>query len=79
MRRACQIIVGLLWLAHDQACEADLASELDRILAAGDLPDLDALRLRFMQAPQDSGPDIAVHIPGTDSYDALISKHEVAA
>jgi len=79
LRRACQVIVGLLWLAHDQACEADLASELDRILAAGDLPDLDALRLRFMQAPQDSGPDIAVHIPGTDSYDALISKHEVAA
>jgi hypothetical protein len=79
MRRACQIIVGLLWLAHDQACEADLAAELDRILAAADLPDPDALRARFMQPPQDSGPDIPVHIPATDSYDALNSKREVAA
>src|SRR5688572_23453297 len=34
-RKACQIMVGLLALAHERGCEADLAQALDQDLAAG--------------------------------------------
>lgn len=71
-RRACQVMVDLLWLAHEQACEASLANELDQILATGGLPDLDALRTRFARSPQDSTPDVAVHLPAVGCYDSLI-------
>lgn len=72
-------MVGLLWLGHEQACEADLAKDLDRILAAGELPDLDALRARFAPGLKDGRPDIPVHIPPAGSYDALISRPGAAA
>ena len=39
-RTACQTMVGLLALAHERGCEADLAQALDQDLAAGQLPDL---------------------------------------
>ncbi|AMY72015.1 integrase catalytic subunit (plasmid) [Frigidibacter mobilis] len=38
LRQACRIMVGLLWLAHDQTCEAELAAALSAILARGELP-----------------------------------------
>ncbi len=41
-RTVCRIMVGTLELAHDPGCEADLADELDRILATSGLPDLAA-------------------------------------
>ena len=72
-------MVGLLWLAHERACAADLAVELDRILAAGDLPDPDALQTCFAVAPDAGRPDIPVHMPAAGSYDALISGREAAA
>jgi len=72
-------MVGLLWLAHDQACEADLAAELDRLLAAGDLPDPEALQTSFAAAPDAGRPDIPVHMPAAGSYDDLISGQEAAA
>jgi hypothetical protein len=37
-RTACRTMVGLLTLAHERACEAELAAELEAILAAGQLP-----------------------------------------
>ena len=43
-KRACRIIVGLLALAHERACEAELAQLIDEELDAGRLPDLDTLR-----------------------------------
>jgi hypothetical protein len=79
LRRACRIMVALLWLAHAQACEADLAAELDRILAAGDLPDPDALQTSFAGAPDAGRPDIPVHMPAAGSYDDLISGRGAAA
>lgn len=79
LRQACRLMVGLLWLAHEQVCEADLATALDRILAAGELPDLDALRARFALEPKGGGPDIPVHIPPAGSYDDLISRRGAAA
>src|SRR5271165_6936711 len=47
-RTACRLMVGLLALAHDRACEAELAAALDAILDAGELPELAALQQRFM-------------------------------
>ncbi len=75
-RLACRTMVGLLALAHDRACEAELASELRAILDAGDRPDLAALQRRF--APQNTAvPEIIVTIPAAMAYDALLeAPHE---
>ncbi len=40
-------MVGLLALAHDRACEAELADAIEAALDAGELPQLDRLRERF--------------------------------
>jgi hypothetical protein len=58
-KHACRTTVGLLALAHERACEAELADAIDAILDAGALPDLDALRARFK--PDDvTIPDVVV-------------------
>jgi hypothetical protein len=44
-------MVGLLALAHDRACEAELATTLDALLDASELPDLASLRERFPVPP----------------------------
>jgi hypothetical protein len=70
-RLACRIMVGLLALARDRACEAELAVELRAILDAGELPDLLALQRRF--APQSIAvPEVTVTIPAAIVYDALL-------
>src|SRR5271168_2101243 len=46
-KSACKITVELLGLAHDNACEAELAQALNIELDAGRLPCLDILRERF--------------------------------
>ena len=69
-RAACRAMVGLLELAHERACEADLAAELERVLAARALPDLAALRERFAPG-QAAAPDVVVTLPDLASYDAL--------
>jgi len=51
-RSACKLMVELLSLAHERACEAQLASILSECLADRRLPDLKELRARF-------GPDLA--------------------
>ena len=43
--------VRLLALAHEENCEAALATEIDDCLAAGKLPDLDSLKARFAPEP----------------------------
>jgi hypothetical protein len=71
-RSACRTMVGLLALAHERGCEAELAAALDAILDAGELPDLDTLRRRF--APSDSiVPTITVALPVAAVYDALLT------
>ncbi len=80
LRHACKIMVGLLWLAHEHGCEAQLAAELARTLAAGDLPDLAQMRLLFTPTPHDdTHPEVSVQMPATSSYDALLPGLEVAA
>jgi hypothetical protein len=39
-RHACMVLVELLMLAHERACEAELADALDADLSARRLPDL---------------------------------------
>jgi hypothetical protein len=50
LRRACKAMVELLALAHERACEAELAEAISADLDAGRLPDLAALRARFRPA-----------------------------
>lgn len=65
-------MVGLLALAHERVCEAELAGMLDVELDAGRLPDLDALRHRF--TPDDAAvPDVRVELADLAAYDALLS------
>ena len=69
-KRACRTMVGLLALAHDRACEAELADAIDADLDAGRLPDLDRLRERFL--PDAAAiPHVVVELVPLSSYDEL--------
>lgn len=69
-KRACRTMVALLALAHDRACEAELAEAITADLDAGQLPDLDRLRQRF-QPSSTAVPEIRIEMPSLDSYDEL--------
>jgi hypothetical protein len=69
-KRACCIIVGLLALAHERACEAELAQLIEEELDAGRLPDLDTLRRRF--APDTAAiPHVVIELAPLNLYDEL--------
>ena len=70
-RQACRVMVGLLALAHDRACEAELAAALDAILDDGELPDLTVLQQRFMP-PCTTVPVVTVSLPAAIAYDVLL-------
>jgi hypothetical protein len=69
-KHACRTMVGLLALAHDRACEAELADAIDAVLDAGGLPDLDSLRRRF-KPDRAIIPDVAVALVPLATYDEL--------
>ena len=69
-KQACRTMVGLLALAHDRACEAELAHAIDADLYAGCLPDLDRLRDRF-KPDEVVIPNIAVALVPLCVYDEL--------
>lgn len=69
-KRACRTMVGLLALAHDRACEGELATIIEADLDAGRLPDLDALGRRFAPDPA-AFPDITVELVSLNLYDEL--------
>ena len=69
-RQACRVAVDLLALAHDRACEAELADELALILDRGELPDMRALRTRFAPSLEDL-PDVVVSFTPLSLYDEL--------
>lgn len=76
-REACKTMVGLLELAAREGVEAVLATRLNALLVAGQLPDLKALREEF--APrQAEHPVVNIEMPPASCYDDLLSK-EVAA
>ena len=69
-KRACRTMVGLLALAHDRACEAELADAITADLDAGRLPDLDRLREQF--APDAASiPEVVVEMASLSLYDEL--------
>jgi hypothetical protein len=67
-RAACRHMVDLLWLAHDQACETELATEL----AAGHLPDAATLKLRLAPPQRDLPEDVPVALTALGQFDALL-------
>jgi hypothetical protein len=69
-KQACRTMVGLLALAHDRACEAELAAILDAELDAGRAPDLERLRRRFAPDPS-IVPEITVALTPLHLYDEL--------
>ena len=70
-RTACRVMVGLLALAHERGCEADLAAELDRLIEADAMPDLAILERRFAPVPG-RVPEVTVTLPSPALYDALL-------
>lgn len=70
-RAACKTMVELLSLAHERACEAQLAEVLGQCLADGQLPDLNALRSRFAPDPARL-PSISVQLASLSDYEALL-------
>ena len=69
-RPACRAMVGILALAHEQACEAELALELQVLLDDGVLPDLKALIERFRPKAADC-PVVVVTLPSLAIYDQI--------
>jgi hypothetical protein len=70
-KSACRLMVNLLALAHERGCEADLAALLAADLAAGQLPDLAALRERFAPDPA-ALPAVTVLLTPLTAYEALV-------
>jgi hypothetical protein len=77
-KRACKVTVELLALAHERACEAELAQVLDTDLDAGLLPELARLREQFGPDPA-SVPMIDVKLVELTTYDELAAVFVVAA
>ena len=67
---ACRTMVGLLALAHERACEVELAEAIDAELNAGRLPDLSVLARRFAPDPAEV-PDVTVELVPLHLYDEL--------
>ena len=69
-RAACKLVVGVLAIAHERGCEADLAALIDASLDAGDLPDLAALRARFAPDPE-ALPLVTISMTALSACDVL--------
>lgn len=69
---ACRRMGDLLFIAHDQACEAELAHLLADDLAAGRVLDPDLLTLRLSPKQTALPRDVAAAHPSLDSFDALL-------
>jgi len=77
-RPACRTMVGLLALAHECACEAELALALQIALDEGKLPDLNALIERFR--PRNTAiPIVVVTLPSLAVYNDIAATAGAAA
>lgn len=70
-RQACKTMVGLLSLAHERGCEAELAQRLQAGLAAGRVPDLAQLTQVFSPDPAEL-PEVVVKLRPLSDYDRLL-------
>jgi transposase len=71
-REACRRMVDLLWLAHDEACEAELAALIADDLAACGLPEARRLALRLEPKRRSLPTDVPVALTDLASFDALL-------
>jgi hypothetical protein len=71
-RDACRRMVDLLWLAHDEACEAELAALITGELAAGRLPDAATLKSHLAPRRRDLPADVPVALTALVRFDALL-------
>jgi len=72
-RMACRTMVELLSLAHERACEAELAGVLESLLATPQgMPDMAALRARFAPDPA-ALPEVIVELVPLSAYEALLA------
>ena len=75
--QASRLVVETLFLAHERACEAELAAVIDQTLDAGVLPDMAALRRRFTPDPA-ALPEIEIPRRSLADYDALMAAAAIA-
>lgn len=75
-KQACRMIVDLLALAHDRACEHELAQAIDADLDADRLPDPKALLERF-KPDAASVPEVNVELVPLSAYDELATVHDI--
>lgn len=68
---ACRLMVGLLDLAGNGGCEAELAQRLALLLASGELPDLELLKGELAPRPA-LYPSVTIVLPELASYDRLL-------
>ena len=71
-RDACRRMVDLLWLAHDEACEAELAALIAGDLAADRLPEARTLKTRLEPRRRSLPADTPVALTTLASFDALL-------
>jgi len=71
-KEACRRMVGLLALAHDEGCEAELAALIAEDLAARRLPEPRALAARLEPRRRQLPEDIPVVLTDLASFDALL-------
>ena len=69
-RAACRTMVGILALAHEQACEAELANRLATDLEQGRLPNLTELRAQFVPDAR-AMPEVMVTFIPLAAYEEL--------
>ena len=70
-RDACRRMVELLFIAHDRACEAELAHLLADDLGAGRVPDPKALASRLTPRHMALPKDVIVAHPALDNREPL--------
>jgi transposase InsO family protein len=71
---ACRTLVDLLSLAHDRACEAQLAAILTEHLEADRLPEIAALQARFAPDPARL-PEVRVQLVPLSLYESLTENY----
>ena len=71
-RDACRRMVDLLWLAHDEVCEAELAALIAGQLADGQLPEARRLKTCLEPRRRSLPADVPVTLTELASFDALL-------
>ncbi|WP_420583780.1 IS21 family transposase [Ruegeria sp.] len=71
-KEACKRMVDLLWLAHSENCEADLAALIAGDFANGALPDAKTLRKQLLGSRTELPEDRKVRLTDLSSFDRLL-------